>query len=146
MANNIKKIYRGAVNTSESTLFTVGASAQVVVTNILLTNTTATAVTATVKFGDVEVLSGVSVSANGVLAIDIRQALDALETIKATASAAGVSAACASAARKLPEHLPAGYDAGADVYRSFVDVMRADGGLDWAAALTAAGFNVLQAV
>lgn len=92
MANNIKKIYRGAVNTSESTLFTVGASAQVVVTNILLTNTTSTAVTSTVKFGDVEVLSGVSVSANGVLAIDIRQAMDSNETIKASASAAGVKA------------------------------------------------------
>ena len=56
------------------------------------------------------------------------------------------SAACASAARKLPEHLPEGYDAGADVYRSFVDVMRADGGLDWNTALTGAGFTVLQAV
>ena len=56
------------------------------------------------------------------------------------------TAACASAARKLPESLPEGYDQHAGVYRSFVDVMRADGGLDWAAALTAAGFNVLQAV
>ena len=56
------------------------------------------------------------------------------------------TAACASAARKLPEHLPEGYDAAADAYRSFVDVMRADGGWDWATALTAAGFNVLQAV
>lgn len=54
------------------------------------------------------------------------------------------SAACASAARKLPEHLPEGYDAAA--YRRFVDVMRADGGLDWNTALTGAGFNVLQAV
>jgi hypothetical protein len=92
MANNIKKIYRGAVATSEGTLFTTGATSQVVVTNILLTNTTSTAVTATVKFGGVEVLAGVSVSANGVLAIDIRQALDANEVIAAFASAAGVKA------------------------------------------------------
>ena len=56
------------------------------------------------------------------------------------------SAACASATRKLPEHLPAGYDAAADVYRSFVDVMRTDGGQDWNTALTRAGFTVLQAV
>jgi len=56
------------------------------------------------------------------------------------------TAACASAARKLPEHLPAGYDAAADAYSSFVDVMRADGGLDWNTALTGAGFTVLQAV
>jgi hypothetical protein len=56
------------------------------------------------------------------------------------------TAACASAARKLPEHLPEGYDAAADAYRRFIDVMRADGGLDWAAALTGAGFTVFQAV
>ena len=56
------------------------------------------------------------------------------------------TAACASAARKLPESLPEGYDEAADAYRSFVDVMRADGGLDWNTALTGAGFNVLQAV
>ena len=56
------------------------------------------------------------------------------------------SAACASAARKLPESLPEGYDAAADAYRRFVDVMRADGGLDWNTALTGAGFNVFQAV
>ena len=56
------------------------------------------------------------------------------------------SAACARAARKLPEHLPAGYDAAADVYAAFLATMRADGGLDWNTALTGAGFNVLQAV
>lgn len=92
MPNNIKKIYRGNVGTSESTLFTTGATAQVVVTNILLTNTTSTALTATIKFGTTEVLSGVSVSANGALALDIRQALDSLETISASASAVGVRA------------------------------------------------------
>ena len=56
------------------------------------------------------------------------------------------TAACASAARKLPEHLPEGYDGAGDVYGKFVDVMRADGGLDWNTALTGAGFNVFQAV
>jgi hypothetical protein len=56
------------------------------------------------------------------------------------------TAACASAARKLPEHLPAGYDAAADAYSMFVDVMRADGGQDWNTALTGAGFTVFQAV
>ena len=56
------------------------------------------------------------------------------------------SAACASAARKLPDHLPEGYDAAADVYAAFLATMRADGGLDWNTALTGAGFNVFQAV
>lgn len=56
------------------------------------------------------------------------------------------SAACASAARKLPEHLPAGYDQAADAYAAFLATMREDGGLDWGSALTRAGFTVLQAV
>ena len=56
------------------------------------------------------------------------------------------SAACASAARKLPESLPEGYDAAADAYAAFLATMRADGGLDWNTALTGAGFNVFQAV
>jgi len=56
------------------------------------------------------------------------------------------TAACASAARKLPENLPEGYDAAADAYAAFLSVMRADGGLDWNTALTGAGFTVLQAV
>ena len=56
------------------------------------------------------------------------------------------TAACASAARKLPANLPSGYDANAAAYGRFIDVMRADGGLDWATALTGAGFTVLQAV
>jgi hypothetical protein len=56
------------------------------------------------------------------------------------------SAACASATRKLPESLPEGYDAAADVYAAFLATMRADGGLDWNSALTRAGFTVLQAV
>ena len=56
------------------------------------------------------------------------------------------TAACASAARNLPESLPEGYDAAADVYAAFLATMRADGGLEWNSALTRAGFTVLQAV
>jgi hypothetical protein len=56
------------------------------------------------------------------------------------------TAACASAARKLPDHLPAGYDAECEAYRGFVNIMREDGGLDWNSALTRTGFTVLQAV
>jgi hypothetical protein len=56
------------------------------------------------------------------------------------------TAACADAARKLPEHLPAGYDGAGDVYGRFVDALGRDGGNDWTAALRKAGFDVLQAV
>lgn len=56
------------------------------------------------------------------------------------------TAACASAARKLPESLPEGYADRWDEYAAFLATMRADGGLDWNSALTRAGFTVLQAV
>lgn len=56
------------------------------------------------------------------------------------------TAACASAARKLPDHLPEGYDAAAAVYRRFVDALARDGGRSWEDVLWDAGFRVLQAV
>ena len=56
------------------------------------------------------------------------------------------SAAAASAARKMPEHLQADYASLADVYAAFVDAMGRDGGEEWHNCLRKAGFDVLQAV
>jgi hypothetical protein len=56
------------------------------------------------------------------------------------------SAACSSAARKMPEHLPEGYDGAGDVYGRFVDALGRDGGQEWHNHLRKAGFDVLQAV
>jgi hypothetical protein len=91
MANNVKKIARGAVlTTPDSVVYTVPGSGQAVVTNIVLTNTTGAAITSTVKLATVEVLAGISIAANGVFAFDLRQVLDANETITASASATGL--------------------------------------------------------
>jgi hypothetical protein len=90
MPNTIKRCARTSLPTTEGVLFTTGASAQVVVTNILLTNTANAAASATIKFGTVEVLSSVTIPANGVLAIDIKQVLESNEVIYGLASAAGV--------------------------------------------------------
>ncbi len=90
MPNIVKKLARGSLTTSEATLYTTPASTNAVVTNIVLTNTTAAAITGTIKLSTVEVLSGVSVSANGVLALDIKQVLDAGELIQGNASAVGL--------------------------------------------------------
>ena len=90
MANNVKKLARGSVATTEAGVYTTPGSAQAVVTNIVLTNTTGAAITATVKLATVEVLAGVSIAANGVFAFDLRQVLDAAETIAAVASATGL--------------------------------------------------------
>ncbi len=90
MANSVKKLARGSVATTEATVYTTPGSGQAVVTNIVLTNTTGAAITATVKLATVEVLAGVSIAANGVFAFDLRQVLDANEVIAAVASAAGL--------------------------------------------------------
>lgn len=90
MPNIVKKLARGSLTTSEATLYTTPASTNAVVTNIVVTNTTSSSITATVKLATVDVLSATAVAANGLLALDVKQVLDAAETITALASAAGL--------------------------------------------------------
>lgn len=90
MANSVKKLARGSVATTDTTVYTAPGAGQAVVTNIVLTNTTGAAITATLKLSTVEVLAGVSIAANGVFAFDLRQVLDANEIMSASASATGL--------------------------------------------------------
>jgi hypothetical protein len=90
MPNIVKKLARQTLATSEGTLYTTPASTSTVVTNIVLTNTTASAITGTIKLGTHEVLSSASVSSNGILALDLRQVIEAGDTIAGSASAAGL--------------------------------------------------------
>jgi hypothetical protein len=90
MPNIVKKLARGPITTSEVTQYTTPAATTAVVTNIVITNTTAAAITATVRLASVDVVSAAAISANGILAIDLKQVLDATETISALASAAGL--------------------------------------------------------
>jgi hypothetical protein len=85
MPNLAKKLARGSITASEVTQYTVPASTTTVVTNIVITNTTAAAITATVKLAGVDVLSAAPVNASGLLAIDLKQVLNATETITAIA-------------------------------------------------------------
>ena len=91
MANLAKKLARVALTATSATPYTVPASTTTVVTNIVITNTTAAAVTATVKLATVDIISGATVSANGILALDLKQVLNATETIQAVASATGLN-------------------------------------------------------
>jgi len=70
MANTVKKLFRGSVATSAADVYTVPAATTAVVTNIVLTNTTANVLTGTVKLATHEVLSAVTVPANGIFALD----------------------------------------------------------------------------
>lgn len=90
MANTVKKLARVALTTSAVDVYTTPALTTTVVTNIVLTNTTGAALTATVKLSTVELMSAISVPANGIFAIDLKQVLNTTETINALASANGL--------------------------------------------------------
>lgn len=91
MANNVKKLARGSVALTDTAVYTTPGTGQAVVTNIVLTNTTGTAITATVKLATVDILSGISIAANGVFSFDLRQVLEANNTMSAAASAVGLN-------------------------------------------------------
>lgn len=91
MATTTKAMFRGAASTSNTTLYTVPAATTSVVTNIVVTNTAATSATFTLNLNGVALLSGVTLPANGVSAIDIKQVLAATETISGSASAVTVN-------------------------------------------------------
>lgn len=94
MPNTIKPLSRTFLTTASSTtLYTVPSATTTVITNIILTNTTASSIGTTLLFNDVSLLSGVAVSANSATTIDLKQALNASQTIKGgcgTASAINI--------------------------------------------------------
>jgi hypothetical protein len=90
MANTVKKLFRGNVGTSAADVYTVPSATVAVITNIVLTNTTSNVLTGTVKLGTHDVLSSVTVPANGIFAFDLKQVLEASDTVNAVASGAGV--------------------------------------------------------
>lgn len=90
MATISKALFRGAASTTSTTLYTTPAASTAVVTNIVITNTSTVTQTATILLDDVDLLNGVSLNPNSLLAIDIKQVLDANKTIKGLASATSV--------------------------------------------------------
>lgn len=90
-----KKLFRGALTTTTSTtLATTTTSKQWIVTNILVTNTTSSAVTVTLALAGTALMTAQSVSANAVLAFDLRQVLDSTETITGGASVGSSGVTC----------------------------------------------------
>ena len=91
MAVTSKVLFRGAATTTSTTLYTTPATATAVVTNIGVTNTTTSAVTASILLDDVAILSDVSVDAKTSIFIDLKQVVDASDTIKGSASITAVN-------------------------------------------------------
>lgn len=91
MAVTSKVLFRGAAATTSTTLYTTPATAVAVVTNIGVTNTSTSEVTASILLDDVAILSDVKVSANTSVFIDLKQVVDSSDTIKGLASSTAVN-------------------------------------------------------
>ena len=91
MATTTKALARGTAALTSTTLYTVPASTTTVVTNILVTNTAATAATFELLLDDVSIAKTVAIAANDTLSIDLKQVLATTKTIKGLASAVTVN-------------------------------------------------------
>ena len=92
MATTSKTLFRGAATTNTATvLYTVPSATTAVVTNIIVTNTAASAGTFTLGLGGTNLATTVSVGANDSTVLDMKQVLTATQTITGGASATTIN-------------------------------------------------------
>lgn len=92
MATTVKALYRGAATTNTATtLYTVPASTTAVVTNIVITNTSASSGTYTLALDDVSIATTVTIGGLDSVVIDMKQVLATTKTIKGGASATSIN-------------------------------------------------------
>lgn len=91
MANTPKNLYRGAAATTSTTLYTVPSSTTTTVTNIIITNTSGSAQTATISLDGVVLVPAVSLNANSITTIDLKQVIATTKIIAGFASATSVN-------------------------------------------------------
>jgi len=83
-----KRLAAGTLSDSNATLYTVPASTTTIVKSLALCNTTAGAVTVTLKLNGIEILSGKSLAANETYILSsLDQIIGAGELIEGSASA-----------------------------------------------------------
>jgi len=91
MATATKALARGAFATSSATLYTVPASTTTVVSNIVVTNSAASAATFTIQLDGVDLFKTVAIAANSTAMFDLKQVLATTKIIAGLASAITVS-------------------------------------------------------
>lgn len=92
MATVSKALFRGAATTTlTTTLYTVPAATTAVVTNIVVTNTAATAATFDLSLNGTKLADAVSIAADSLTVIDLKQVINATQTIEGGASATTVN-------------------------------------------------------
>jgi hypothetical protein len=92
MPTTTKALFRGAATTTlTTTLYTVPSATTAVVSNIVVTNTAATAATFDLALNGVKLADTVSIAADSIFALDLKQVIDATQTIQGGASATTVN-------------------------------------------------------
>jgi hypothetical protein len=90
MATTTKVLVRAAAGTSTATLYTVPASTTTVVTNIVVTNSAASAATFTITLDSVDLFKDATIAANSTATFDLKQVLATTKIIAGLASAVTV--------------------------------------------------------
>jgi hypothetical protein len=90
MATITKALARTAAATSSTTLYTVPASTTAVISNIVVTNSAASAATFTITLDGVDLLKDVALAANSTAMFDLKQVLATTKIIAGLASATTV--------------------------------------------------------
>ena len=91
MATVTKALARGAFATSSTTLYTVPASTTTVVSNIVVTNSAASAATFTIQLDAVDLFKTVAIAANSTAMFDLKQVMATTKIIAGLASAITVA-------------------------------------------------------
>lgn len=89
--NTPKALARGAFATSSATLYTVPALTTAIVTNIVITNSAASAGTFRLVFDGVSLFQDTSIAANSSVVIDLKQVLTTTKLITGLASAVTIN-------------------------------------------------------
>jgi hypothetical protein len=90
MATVSKVLARTAAATTSTTLYTTPSGSTAVVTNIVICNPTASAVTASMTINSVDFLGSVSIAANTSAFFDLKQVVPASQIIAGSASSTSV--------------------------------------------------------
>ena len=91
MATTTKTMARGAAATTSTTLYTVPSLTTAVVTNIVVTNSAATAGTFTITLDGVDLFKTTAIAANSTAMFDLKQVLTTTKIIAGFASATTVN-------------------------------------------------------
>ena len=91
MATTSKALVRTPATTSNTILYTVPVGTTTIVTNIVIANTNGSAQTATISLDGVVLIPAVSVPANTVVPIDIKQTITSGVKIEGFASSTAVT-------------------------------------------------------